>query len=52
MARHPVVQSRLMFGTDFVMIMMNKCGLQNYFNHYNGLKTAMVTTNPMAFLER
>jgi len=48
--QNPIVGKRLMFGTDFVMIMMNQCGLRNYFNSYTGIKTQMVTTNPTAFL--
>ncbi len=49
-ARHDVVKDRLMFGTDFVMIMMHRCGLKNYFNRYTGINPDMITTNPKAFL--
>lgn len=49
-AKHPVVNDRLMFGTDFVMIAMHQCGLQNYFNHYAGISEKMARINPQAFL--
>jgi len=50
MEREPVVRERLMFGTDYVMIMLLKCGLSNYFNHYKGINPDMLTTNPRKFL--
>jgi predicted TIM-barrel fold metal-dependent hydrolase len=49
--QHPKVGERLMFGTDFVMLMMNRCGLKFYFDHYTGIPTQLVTTNPKSFLK-
>ena len=49
-SRHPIVEERLMFGTDFVMLMIDKIGLRNYFNQYTGIKPPMMTANPQAFL--
>ncbi len=51
-ARHPVVAERLMFGTDYVMIMINGCGLTNYFNEYTRLTSAMLRDNAVKFLAR
>ena len=50
MSNHEIVKKRLMFGTDFVMVMMNKCGLRSYFDHYKQIDHDLVTTNPLAFL--
>jgi predicted TIM-barrel fold metal-dependent hydrolase len=49
---HPKVSGRLMFGTDYVMLMINGCGLTGYFNEYTGLPSAMLTTNAANFLKR
>ncbi len=54
--KHPVVKDRLMFGTDFVMIMTNQCGLKNYFIQYknislNNATKNMATINPGNFLK-
>ncbi len=48
--RHPIVKKRLMFGTDFVMIMMTKEGLEEYFKHYAGINPGLARDNPAAFL--
>ena len=51
--RFPIVQQRLMFGTDYIMVMKESglCGdLDNYFNHYTGIYTEMKSVNPEAFL--
>jgi predicted TIM-barrel fold metal-dependent hydrolase len=49
---HDLVGSKLMFGTDFVMIMMNADlgGLGNYFNRYAAIDQRLRIANPMAFL--
>ena len=47
---HPVVGTRLMFGTDFVMLMQNTIGLRNYFRQYTCIPSGMLTKNPRAFL--
>ncbi len=51
--RYPIVQKRLMFGTDYIMVMQeyNLGGrLENYFNYYTGIYPEMLTANPAAFL--
>lgn len=51
-ADHPRVGDKLMFGTDFVMIMMNYDlgSLSSYFDNYTNIDQRLCTTNPLAFL--
>lgn len=49
---HPKVGERLMFGTDFVMLALDHCGLEQYFSEYCSLEREYLTTNPNAFLRR
>ena len=51
--RYKIVQKRLMFGTDYIMVMQEYSlggKLKNYFNHYTGIYPEMLTLNPAAFL--
>ena len=51
--RYPVVQQRLMFGTDYNMVMKESVlvdDLKNYFDSYTGIFPEMLTVNPAAFL--
>jgi predicted TIM-barrel fold metal-dependent hydrolase len=51
--RYPIVQQRLMFGTDYIMVMKESSldgSLGNYFNHYTGMYPEMKSVNPAAFL--
>lgn len=47
-----ILNSRLMFGTDYIMIMMDKAlgGLEKYFDHFNGLDKKLLTDNAREFL--
>ena len=52
-ARYKIVQKRLMFGSDYIMVMKEStlCGnLDNYFNLYTDIYPEMLTVNPAAFL--
>lgn len=49
---HPKAGQRLMFGTDYVMLMINGCGLTSYFNEYMALPPAMLSDNAARFLKR
>jgi len=51
-ADNPKVANRLMFGTDFIMIMTTKemGGLENYFNGFDGLSEKMMFDNAQKFL--
>jgi predicted TIM-barrel fold metal-dependent hydrolase len=53
-AQYPILEKRLMFGTDFVMIMMDTHlgGLKAYFNRFDGLKSNFLTGNALAFLKK
>lgn len=52
--RHPVVADRLMFGTDYIMIMLEKPenlrGLDDYLQRFQALPRQMFSVNPRAFL--
>jgi len=51
--RYKIVQERLMFGTDYIMVMKESslCGnLDHYFNLYTDIYPEMLTVNPAAFL--
>jgi len=52
-AREPIVKQRLMFGTDFIMVMLKyeQDGLQTYFNNYLQAESAMVEGNARHFLK-
>ncbi len=50
---YPVVQNRLMFGTDYNMVMKESIldsDLKNYFNRYSSIFPEMLGVNPAAFL--
>lgn len=51
--RHGILARRLMFGTDYVMIMLdrNLGGLRNYFDRFAGLDQALLAHNAQAFLK-
>ncbi len=52
-SRHPILKKRLMFGTDYTMVMKESVldgNLENYFNHYRAMNPDMLTVNPAAFL--
>jgi len=48
--QHPIVEERLMFGTDFVMIIMTNESLEEYFNHYTVINSRLAGDNAAAFL--
>jgi predicted TIM-barrel fold metal-dependent hydrolase len=51
--RYPVLQKRLMFGTDYSMVVKESVldgNLENYFNHYADICPDMLSANPAAFL--
>jgi predicted TIM-barrel fold metal-dependent hydrolase len=52
MMDHPIINDRLMFGTDYVMIMMDLGlgGLENYYNLYNKLNKKQYFENANKFL--
>jgi predicted TIM-barrel fold metal-dependent hydrolase len=49
---HPILAERLMFGTDFIMIMKEKKigGLKKYFDRFDGLPGQMFYHNAQSFL--
>ncbi len=49
---HPILKTRLMFGTDFVMVMKESSmgGLENYFRNCAGMGSAIHADNAMNFL--
>lgn len=49
---HPILKTRLMFGTDFVMVMKEASmgGLENYFRNCAGMGSAIHADNAMKFL--
>jgi predicted TIM-barrel fold metal-dependent hydrolase len=51
-SHHSIVKDRLMFGTDFVMIMKDfeLGGLKKYFNHFTEIYPEMLADNPRRFL--
>ncbi len=52
-AKHDILNSRLMFGTDFIMIMMDKDlgGLDKYFDHFTSFKNNLLCDNAKSFLK-
>lgn len=53
MTAHDVLKSRLMFGTDFVMIAMDRKlgGIRRYFGQFAGLADALLADNARHFLK-
>lgn len=51
--RNEILKKRLMFGTDYVMIMLNMKlgGLEAYFNNYSGLSNELLGENARGFLK-
>jgi len=51
--KEEILKKRLMFGTDYVMIMMNMKlgGLEAYFNNYSGLSNELLGENARGFLK-
>ncbi len=52
--REPVVKERLMFGSDYLMVMLNDRidgDLVNYFNHFAGIEPEMRYINAAKFLD-
>jgi predicted TIM-barrel fold metal-dependent hydrolase len=49
---HPILKERLMFGSDFVMVMKESTmgGLENYFRHCAQMDPAILSTNAQRFL--
>jgi predicted TIM-barrel fold metal-dependent hydrolase len=47
-----LLRERVMFGTDYVMVMMdlNLGGLDKYFNSYYGLDSELISGNAQRFL--
>ncbi|CAA6828189.1 MAG: Amidohydrolase 2 [uncultured Sulfurovum sp.] len=57
MLQHSFLKDRLMFGTDFIMILLNykltrekDKALIDYFNHFEGLSEPLFSTNALRFL--
>ncbi len=52
-AQNDILQSRLMFGTDYIMIMMDKNlgGLKKYFDHFISLNYSLLCGNAKTFLK-
>ena len=52
-AENAVLEDRLMFGTDFIMIMLDRnCGgLKHYFNRFSGLDNKLLCENAKKFLK-
>ena len=51
--RYKIVQERLMFGTDYIMVMKESSlggNLDHYFNLYTDIYPEMLNVNPAAFL--
>ena len=50
---HPILKKRLMFGSDFVMVMQESRmgGLENYFRQCAMMEPAILSTNARAFLK-
>jgi predicted TIM-barrel fold metal-dependent hydrolase len=50
--KHPVLTRRLLFGTDYVMVMLDKNfgGLKSYFDRFSGLYPGVLAENARAFL--
>ena len=55
--KHSFLKDRLMFGTDFIMILLNykltrekDKALVDYFNHFEGLTEPLFSTNALRFL--
>ena len=50
--KEQIVNKRLMFGTDFIMIRFERelGGLENYFSRFAQLASPMFTDNPRRFL--
>jgi predicted TIM-barrel fold metal-dependent hydrolase len=50
---HVILKSRLMFGTDFIMIMLDKDlgGLDNYFDHFAAFNSNLLYDNAKNFLK-
>jgi predicted TIM-barrel fold metal-dependent hydrolase len=50
--KHEILKRRLMFGTDYVMVMMdrNLGGLKSYFDRLSGLDRRLLVDNARAFL--
>ena len=51
--RYKSVQERLMFGTDYIMVMKESSlggNLDHYFNLYTDIYPEMLNVNPAAFL--
>ena len=51
--KHPIVAKRTIFGTDYIMIMMERDlgGLKNYFDYFEGLPNQMFFVNVRRFLD-
>ncbi len=50
---NPCLADRLMFGTDYIMIMMDEKlgGLSGYFNHFSGFPDSLLCDNARRFLK-
>jgi predicted TIM-barrel fold metal-dependent hydrolase len=50
---HPILKTRLMFGSDFIMVMQESRmgGLENYFRQCRMIEPAILSTNARKFLQ-
>jgi len=51
---NPILEKRLMFGTDFIMILLDRSlgGLEKYFNNYSELKSRFLFENAISFINK
>ena len=51
--KNPILSQRLMFGTDYVMVMLDKHlgGLKSYFDRFSGLDPGVLVENARVFLK-
>lgn len=51
--KNPILRERLMFGTDFILIMLDRSlgGLEKYYNNFSELESKLLYENAKSFLK-